>query len=255
MSLLKKIAKMETRRLLPLITGAVIGLSAFAPRADAQGFNPAELPFNSKGFVYNNSIAVENGTVSVYNTLDNRLLAQAEIARADTMNTSTGELENVAGFYDLIIPTDIESTPEIEGARAGDELYFRITRNDGFDYNLASNEKTIAHAPGKIQRWDFNIKDKVSVNEEVPSMFRLNQNYPNPFNPSTNIRFSLGEREYMSLDVYNMAGQKVRTLTEGYMDAGEHELTFNGEGLAAGTYFLRMQAGEYTDTRKMSLVK
>jgi hypothetical protein len=255
MSLLKKIAELGKRKGLPVITGAVIGLAALAPKANAQGFNPAELPFNSKGFVYNNSMAVENGTVSVYNTLDNRLLAQTEISRADTMNTATGQLENVAGFYDLIIPTDIASTPEIEGARNGDELYFRITRNDGFDYNLSSDDKTIIHAPGQIKRWDFNVKDKVSVNEEVPEMFRLNQNYPNPFNPSTRVGFSLGEREYITLDVYNAAGQKVRTLTEGYMDAGNHELTFSGEGLAAGAYFLRMQAGDYTDTKKMSLIK
>jgi hypothetical protein len=85
--------------------------------------------------------------------------------------------------------------------------------------------------------------------------FALDQNYPNPFNPTTTIRYSLPGRVQVTLSVYNTLGQQVARLISGERAAGTHEVQFNASGLASGVYFYRLQAGSYTETKKLLLVR
>jgi hypothetical protein len=85
--------------------------------------------------------------------------------------------------------------------------------------------------------------------------FDLMQNYPNPFNPITTIRYGLPVRAHVTLAVFNTLGQSVATLVNGEVDAGYHEVTFDAAGLASGVYFYRMQAGSFTDTKRLLLVR
>ena len=97
------------------------------------------------------------------------------------------------------------------------------------------------------------IKDS-SVKE--PDSYSLEQNYPNPFNPVTNIRFSLPEKSIVTLKVYNMAGQLVKTLVNNeLLDAGTHLRFFNANGLASGIYFYSLQTEKFTQTKRMVLIK
>jgi hypothetical protein len=89
----------------------------------------------------------------------------------------------------------------------------------------------------------------------TPKEFSLMQNYPNPFNPSTTIRYGLPQRSQVTLTVYNTLGQSVSTLVNGDMEAGYHEVKFDGSGLSSGVYFYRMQAGSYVETKKLLLVR
>jgi hypothetical protein len=89
----------------------------------------------------------------------------------------------------------------------------------------------------------------------IPSEYALNQNYPNPFNPSTTIEFSMPQVNFVTLEVYNMVGQKVATLVEGTRQAGVHTVTFDASTLSSGTYLYRMQAGDQMLMQKMSLIK
>ncbi len=94
----------------------------------------------------------------------------------------------------------------------------------------------------------------------LPKQFDLEQNYPNPFNPETVIRYSLRASEPVKLTVLNTLGQQVRTLVDDYQVAGTHTVTWDGrssEGtsVASGIYFYRLQAGDYSETRKMTLLK
>ncbi len=93
------------------------------------------------------------------------------------------------------------------------------------------------------------------VNADVPTSLQLNQNYPNPFNPTTNIDFALPESAQVSLEVYNMLGQQVATLENGYLSAGQHSVTFDGSGLSSGVYLYRLQAGNQVLTRTLTLMK
>ena len=89
----------------------------------------------------------------------------------------------------------------------------------------------------------------------VPASYQLEQNYPNPFNPSTAIRFSLEKNSLVKLTVYNMLGERVAVLADGYLNAGTHEATWNAASLSSGLYFYRLEAGNTTLTRKMTLMK
>lgn len=91
--------------------------------------------------------------------------------------------------------------------------------------------------------------------DEVPAGFALEQNYPNPFNPSTNISYSIPVSGEVSLEVFNLQGQKVMTLFEGYQSAGAHKAVFDASNLASGVYVYRLVAGTNVQVRKMMLIK
>jgi len=85
--------------------------------------------------------------------------------------------------------------------------------------------------------------------------FKLLQNFPNPFNPVTTIRFVLAKQTDVELTVFDASGKKVRTLINGSMKAGEQSIQFNASDLASGVYFYRVKAGNYSETKKMLLIK
>lgn len=96
----------------------------------------------------------------------------------------------------------------------------------------------------------------VSQQSDVaPLSYELSQNYPNPFNPSTQITFSVPKDAVAKLVVYNSLGQEIATLADGAYIAGTYRVDFNAAGLPSGAYFYRVQAGEFTATRKMVLMK
>ena len=83
----------------------------------------------------------------------------------------------------------------------------------------------------------------------------MGQNYPNPFNPTTQIDYSLPKQTFVTISVFNLLGQEVATLVNSLKPAGVHEVTFNASDLPSGIYYYRIKAGDYTDARKMMLVK
>jgi len=89
----------------------------------------------------------------------------------------------------------------------------------------------------------------------APQMYELSQNYPNPFNPSTQITFSVPKEGLAKLVVFNALGQEVATLADGAYAPGTYRVDFNAAGLPSGAYFYRVQAGDYTATKKMVLMK
>lgn len=99
------------------------------------------------------------------------------------------------------------------------------------------------------------ISDVKELPNAVPSDFGLDQNYPNPFNPTTNIRFSLPEANQVMLKVYDMLGQEVATLVNGFMNAGSYQVDFDAENLPTGTYFYSITAGDFSSVKKMLLLK
>jgi hypothetical protein len=89
----------------------------------------------------------------------------------------------------------------------------------------------------------------------VPQIFALDQNYPNPFNPTTNITFALPKASFVKLVVYDILGKVVETLVNEQKDAGLYKVDFNASKIASGVYFYRIEAGDFTDVKKMLLVK
>lgn len=85
--------------------------------------------------------------------------------------------------------------------------------------------------------------------------FKLNQNFPNPFNPSTKISFELPTNEFVTLRIYDVVGQEVKTLLNSEMQKGKYGIDFNASKLSSGIYFYRIQAGKFIDTKKLILMK
>lgn len=89
----------------------------------------------------------------------------------------------------------------------------------------------------------------------IPKEYSLSQNYPNPFNPSTRIEFALPQGEFVEMRLYDILGKEVAVLAQGPFEAGRHSLDLNLSYLSSGTYFYRITAGQYTDTKKLLLMK
>ncbi|MEJ2051728.1 MAG: T9SS type A sorting domain-containing protein, partial [Calditrichota bacterium] len=98
---------------------------------------------------------------------------------------------------------------------------------------------------------DIITKIRPEYRHIVPSEFILFQNFPNPFNASTIIKFYLPQMEYVTIKLYNIAGQELETLLADKVSAGQHELRFMANGLASGVYLYRMQAGHFSDSKML----
>ena len=102
---------------------------------------------------------------------------------------------------------------------------------------------------------DGSITVGVNATPELPQKFQLQQNYPNPFNPSTAISYTIAKAGNVSLKVYNMVGQEVATLVNGYQAANTYNIKFNASNLASGVYVYELRAGNNVTSKKMVLMK
>ncbi len=107
-------------------------------------------------------------------------------------------------------------------------------------------------------KWSYIDSTATAVNENVgvlPDKFLLYQNYPNPFNPATEIKFQIPAGSFVTLKIYDMLGNIVKTLVDEYKPEGNYSVSFDGNSLASGVYFYRLQAGKFVSFKKMILLK
>ncbi|MCH8567668.1 MAG: DUF1939 domain-containing protein [Balneolales bacterium] len=124
--------------------------------------------------------------------------------------------------------------------------------------NLGFNVDFGAIEGGPYHTGWFSLTDPVSLNDpisETPNRASLDQNYPNPFNPSTTIRYAVANQGQVSLEVYNLLGQRVAVLVNEVMQPGTYNLSFDASRLASGIYVYRLQTAGEVITRKMTLIK
>ncbi len=126
-------------------------------------------------------------------------------------------------------------------------------------YSYADKNPAVGTYHYRLRQVDFDgtVSYSSVVSSEVSGVegYILAQNYPNPFNPSTTIRFSIPKESQVSLQVFSMNGELVRTLVNGVKTGGEHLVEFNAEGLASGVYLYRLTAGQIVLTKKLNLLK
>ncbi len=165
-----------------------------------------------------------------------------EVARVLDVTSGIGSADSVAGTSTL------GTLPNLNGT--GDIAYEINPDSTATIFVLGTNNGIGAYTFGA------NLTGvRENKPEGVPSSFVLNQNYPNPFNPTTIVSYSVPERSYVTLTVYNVLGQEVRTLFAGYEQPGNYAVTFDGSRLASGVYFCRLNAGGNSFTKKMVLMK
>jgi hypothetical protein len=95
----------------------------------------------------------------------------------------------------------------------------------------------------------------VAAEKGTPERYELAQNYPNPFNPATTIGFSIPEQNRVTLKIFNLLGEEIETLLDDTYSPGKYRVQWQPVGLATGTYFYRLQAGSYSESRKLLLLK
>ena len=163
--------------------------------------------------------------------------------------------DNETGFYiwkkapsdtDLIlfdsVDANITTYNDSSVTESGTYSYLISAYND-LGETLAETECTV----------DVDLTD--ISDEALPTNYVLYQNYPNPFNPTTVITFEVKQSSNVKLEIYDMIGTKIKTLVNGRMNSGKHEIIFNAENLPSGIYFYRLITPQYQSTRKMSLIK
>jgi hypothetical protein len=106
-----------------------------------------------------------------------------------------------------------------------------------------------------VARWNSGTSRVEQLSPTAPKTFLLEQNYPNPFNPSTTIRYQLPVASEVKLEIYDVLGKKIATLVNERQSAGSYQVVWNASGLSSGTYFYRLQAGTFVETKKMIMVK
>jgi hypothetical protein len=99
------------------------------------------------------------------------------------------------------------------------------------------------------------VSVKPTADGTIPESFFVDQNYPNPFNPATTVRFGLPHGSFVTVRVFDLLGQEVATLFEGWQNAGVYDLDFDASSLSSGVYFYRIQADKTVDTKRMVLIK
>lgn len=116
-----------------------------------------------------------------------------------------------------------------------DKIYYRLKQ---IDYN-----------------GDVSYSAEVYVDIKMPDEFVLHQNFPNPFNPTTSLQYAIGSRQFVTLKVYDLLGREIATLVNEEKLPGVYEVEFNAANLSSGTYFYKLQAGDYSQIKKMILLK
>jgi PKD repeat protein len=169
----------------------------------------------------------------------------APVANATVYTLATGP---VGGNYSGL--TDGSGVAFMETGKSKDcsgEWCFEVTdvTHATYVYNSGDNAVTKACESGPVYR----------ATVTAPEGYALRQNRPNPFNPTTDISFNLPSGSHVTLEVYNITGQKVAVLADGQFSAGEHTVTWNASGVASGVYLYRLTTSEFTETKRMILLK
>jgi hypothetical protein len=198
----------------------------------------------------------DQGTGQLLNEIPGSFYGVESLAADDSSGLSTPEKV----FLDIWTPKEGKYKMIIQGTGTGT---FQLNVS-GYD---TSGQLTTQSLSGSVTTGSRQIDSMVysptagillnvhSGVTRVPNDFSLEDNYPNPFNPSTTIQYALPRRAQVTLAVFNTLGQQVATLQNGELDAGYHEVRFDGTHLPSGVYFYRMQAGGYTETKKLLLVR
>jgi hypothetical protein len=133
------------------------------------------------------------------------------------------------------------------------------TTTEKQSYSYTDRNLTEGNYSYRLKQVDFNgefeYSNAIEVLVTAPNKFELSQNYPNPFNPITAISFTLPQAGNVKLSVYNLLGQEVQTLVNGFMESGLHSVNFEAKNLNSGIYLYKLEANGISSVRKMTLIK
>ena len=126
----------------------------------------------------------------------------------------------------------------------------KFLNDQDIDQQLAGTDTSMNHMVKVIGA--SLVEERIS---DVPSEFKLSQNYPNPFNPSTSFTYSLKQSGDVQISIYDAAGKEVKSIVNGFREAGSYQVTFEAQNFASGIYYYRIITSDFIQTNKMILIK
>lgn len=144
------------------------------------------------------------------------------------------------------IPISSWIDEDVFAGTGSNKLFYRITAIDNNNLQSVPSD------------WDWVYWDKQlqKENNHYGNLdYKLYQNYPNPFNPVTNIKYELKENSFVELKIFDVLGNELATLVNQYMPAGSHTINFNASGLPSGIYIYKIIASDFTDVKKLIIIK
>ena len=242
----------------PLLFILVLCLAPLVAQADPHFASCSERTGNNATLIVPASAIAINGAA---------LEANDELAVFTPGGTCAGRLMWNGGNAALAVWEDDPMTEATEGFAEGDVMTYVVwDASENLEYGRDLGEISVTYDGAFEDAGVFlpdavyqaaQISVSVPVNEEpsAPSLFALDGNFPNPFSERTTIPYEIAESTRVKLEVYDMLGHRVRVLVDATLPAGRHEARFvAGSELASGIYLYRLQAGEHTLHRKMTLV-
>jgi hypothetical protein len=133
------------------------------------------------------------------------------------------------------------------------------TSNAPHEYSFTDQKLSSGSFAYRLKQVDnngtFKYSQETEVSIAVPKVFALSQNFPNPFNPSTMISFDLPVKSFVSLKVFDLIGREVASIVSEEMSAGNYTRQWNAANMSSGIYFYRLQAGSFSETKKLVLLR
>jgi len=208
---------------------------------------------NIYGHPINQKYAAVNGYYKFTQTGSSHLLMVVGVHDSSFMLIGVGgfdKSQSVNNWTPFTIPIDYYD----DGDAASIVISISIT-----DTSSTGIDPTTIGSTALIDNLTLGNPTKIEKNKNIITEYSLSQNYPNPFNPSTKIKYSLpaGKQEFpnVQLIVYDILGRKVKTLVNEVQKAGHYEIEFNASELSNGIYFYKLTSNDFTETKKMILIK
>ncbi|MCE1164302.1 MAG: T9SS type A sorting domain-containing protein [Bacteroidetes bacterium] len=177
---------------------------------------------------YGVDIAALNGTLSAVS--------------GSGLTLMSGELVQSAGIT-YVSPKVIQFNYTAPGSAGSDSLYATVDRGHSGAWYWAPNKGFKIYTVSGI------------VNNETPVNYYLSQNFPNPFNPVTKITYGVMKASNVKVTVYDMLGKQVASLVNEYQNAGNYYVNFDASKYSSGIYYYKIEAGDFREVKKMSLIK
>lgn len=230
------------------------------PSANTTNYTARLFAKDSAGFRFGLAKASLGSGATVYSSSTYSLSTNYLMVIKYTFNPGTTDDIMVAYIFDSGIPATEPGSPTIgppTSTLADNTDLARVAFRQG---NAASSPVTRVDGIMVTTSWSDLVATNISNVSEVPQTFNLSQNYPNPFNPSTTINFSIPQRGFINLTVYNSIGEEVQNLVNNTMNEGQYSVDFDGSNLNSGVYFYRLNYSNqdgisFVNTKKLVLIK
>ena len=218
----------------------------------------------------NNNFFIDTSIINLYPTLLQTVLApvtfdslsQSYVTNSGFANTNINEALNF--MKEPALP--LQTIKTFYNTPSGTQVDMDTVGQANFDFSYANTYKSYTGStdgkPLGAVSWFGLMLTGIKENQanNVPAKYELDQNYPNPFNPTTNIQYTLPQQGEVSLNIYNLLGQMVRSLVNNVQSAGTHSVTWDGANqsgqmVTSGIYFYRLSAGNFVSVKKMIMLK